>query len=111
MQFLGEDGQDYGGPRREYSTLLMHSLRGSSFLQGSPGRKSFTHDTKSLQRGTFRQLGQLVAMTSLQGGSGPQCLSAPAVNYILNGSHDAGTIDDVPDPSVQEALRKVISLY
>ncbi|KAI0221096.1 hypothetical protein LSAT2_027487 [Lamellibrachia satsuma] len=107
VQFLGEDGQDYGGPRREYSTLLMHSLRGSSFLQGSPGRKSFTHDTKSLQRGTFRQLGQLVAMTSLQGGSGPQCLSAPAVNYILNGSHDAGTIDDVPDPSVQEALRKL----
>jgi len=85
----------------------MNEMRGSSFLQGTPGKKTLCHDTASLHRGSFRQLGQLVALTALQGGSGIQCFSTPVVKYLLHGSLDTGDIDDVPDPLVQTALREV----
>jgi hypothetical protein len=107
VTFLGEAAVDSGGPRREFSTLLWQGFCKSSLLDGLPLRRTFSHDVLQLSRETFKSLGQLFAITVLQGGSGLQCLSRPVAEYICFGTAKHMEIDDVPQQEVRVALRQV----
>jgi hypothetical protein len=107
VTFLGEAAVDSGGPRREFATLLSQAVCRSHLVDGLPLRKTFSHDVEQLSKETFKTLGQLFAITILQGGSGPQCLSRPVAEYICFGKADSFDIDDVPHEDVRRALRQV----
>ena len=50
MQFLGEAGEDGGGPRREFWALLSREIASSAF-EGQGGRRVLLHDAVGLQVG------------------------------------------------------------
>ena len=51
VQFLGEAGQDGGGPRREFWALLAKDIK-SSLFEGEGSRCFLRHDSVSLQVNT-----------------------------------------------------------
>lgn len=48
MQFLGEAGEDGGGPRREFWALLSREIAYSAF-EGQGSRRVLLHDAVGLQ--------------------------------------------------------------
>ena len=54
----------------------------------------------------YHQIGQLVAMSVVQGGSGIHGLSNSVYNY-LSGMPVSDSVAEVPDPDVREMLEKV----
>ena len=42
----------------------------------------------------------------VHGGMGLQCLSGPVVEYILTGKCESGSVKDIPDVELQEAVKK-----
>ena len=48
VQFLGEEGDDGGGPRREFFALLSRDIQ-SSLCEGQPLRCFLRHDSIALQ--------------------------------------------------------------
>ena len=53
VQFLGEAGEDGGGPRREFFTLLAKDTR-SSLFEGEASRCFLRHDSIALQVCNFQ---------------------------------------------------------
>lgn len=107
VTFQFESGVDDGGLRREFSSLFFRGLLESGMLVGSPTAKCFSHDGSLLASKSYKHLGQLVAMTLLQGGFGVPCFCVPVVDYILTGRAITATADDVPDELMRESLNKV----
>ncbi len=107
VSFVGESGQDTGGLRREFASLLLESLSKTGYLEGSPGRRCFAHDLNALQDGVFRRIGRLIALTTLQGGSGIPMLAPPLAQYILHGSTTGGEVEDIPDMELRTAVLAV----
>jgi hypothetical protein len=107
VTFKFESGVDDGGLRREFSSLFFRGLLESCMLVGSPTAKSFSHDGSLLASKSFKHLGQLVAMTVLQGGFGVPCFCVPVVDYILTGRAITATAEDVPDDHIRNALNQV----
>ena len=127
VQFLGEEGDDGGGPRREFFALLAREIQ-SSLCEGQSSRCFFRHDSIALQvvlsamyiqieftdailfqTNKFVHVGNLVAMSLLQGGSGFPYLAPPMYDYLCG--EDASSIkvsaEDVPNVDVTLLLQKV----
>jgi len=66
IMFSGEDGEDSGGPRREFFCLLMMSLKNLSIFYGT----WFSYDLELLHGNKYELAGKLVAWSVLQGGPG-----------------------------------------
>ena len=49
VDFLGEDGEDGGGPRRELWRILGLSLKESTYFEGTDGALVLRHDLIALQ--------------------------------------------------------------
>ena len=54
-------------------------------------------------------IGQIIAMSIVQGGSGFPVLHPAAYHYLTTGEYLGQVVDDgsVPDPQIQELLRQV----
>ncbi len=109
--FKGEQGQDAGGPRREFASLLVEELARCQYLEGPPSSRCFAHDTSALQRGVYYNIGVLVAITLLQSGPGLPILSRPVADYVVFGEVQEISIDDVPDLSTKAVLEEVCLMY
>ena len=55
VQFLGEEGQDGGGPSREFWGLLSKDIR-SSLFEGNSDRCVIRHETTRLQKILIRKI-------------------------------------------------------
>lgn len=111
IKFVGESGQDVGGVRREFASLLVEDIAKCGYLQGPSMSRSFAHDVKALQDGTYVRLGQLVALTLLQGGCGLPILADCVADYILFGQPKTPSMDDIPDPEIADCLLEVSMLF
>ena len=61
----------------------------------------------------YHKIGQLVAMSVVQGGSGVHGLSPSVYNYLsgVPVSDIIVSVTEVPDPEVKELLEKVSNFY
>ncbi len=107
VKFVGESGQDQGGLRREFASLLVKDIARSGYLQGPGSARSFCHDIVGLQKKVFYRLGVLIALTCLQGGCGLPILAQPLAEYIVYGSPRTFSTADVPDVEIQSSLEAV----
>lgn len=108
VQFVGEVGVDTGGPRREFFRLLVQ--HGSTrYLRGMCGKMTFTSNTIACQRGELKILGNYVAMSIAQGGSGFPVLHPSVYNYIVTGKYIGVRIpdEDIPNPIVNAMLKQL----
>ena len=59
----------------------------------------------------YSYIGQMIAVSIVNGGPGPHCFSKAVANYICYGvSNMRATIPDVPDGIIQEKLRQVSNI-
>ncbi|XP_069105066.1 uncharacterized protein [Argopecten irradians] len=84
VHFSGEDGDDLGGPKREFLRLLMAELSEVIF-QGGEKNKFFLHDLEKLTASTYELAGRLVAFSVLHGGPGIPVLHPMAYQFIVQG--------------------------
>ena len=87
ITFVGEPAIDAGGPLREFFRLLISSIvSNGSLFEGEDDSKVPRHNMVSFEDGTFKHIGQMMAMSLIHGGPGPQCLSGAVVDYLTNGN-------------------------
>ncbi|CAL8347016.1 unnamed protein product [Gadus morhua 'NCC'] len=105
-----EDGEDLGGPRREFFRLLVKAIFKESgafeeSLNGFTPRMNISH----VQNGVYRTIGQMMSTIIVQGGEPSALLSPLVVDYLLTGHifQLKVTPDDVADMELREALKKV----
>ena len=101
---------DAGGPCREYFRLLMQEIMNNNNLfQGEMYVRLPCHNMKELECGTFKVLGQMMSLSIVHDGPGPQCLAGSVVDYLLYGLHRVhASVEDVPDYSLKLIIKKVI---
>ncbi|XP_028405741.1 uncharacterized protein LOC114528309 [Dendronephthya gigantea] len=104
-----EDAVDHGGPRREFSHLLLGAMSKESGTlfntsEGHVIRPSF----KALQSDAFSVVGRMLATMIVQGGELPRIFSPSLCQYIQGGFDNASpNIDEVPDATVQKSLKQL----
>ena len=99
------------GPCREFFRLLLQEIMtNNSLFEGSSDSRVPAHNMVALEQHKFKFIGQMIAVSIVHGGPGPQCLSHAVVDYITYGmsSTHAG-VSDIPNFEVREKL-KLVSL-
>lgn len=134
VTFFGEPVIDAGGPCREYFRLLIRDTLKSSFFEGAEDARVPTQNMVALEKQTYKHMGklltlnrkqhagkhthaqcfslmnsgQMMAVSIVNGGPGPQCFSKAVADCICYGMPKVrATIADVPDGIVQQQLRLV----
>ena len=109
VTFLGESAVDGGGPRREFFMLLMNSIKdNNSLLDGPSNRRVLRHNTPALQEEMYLCMGKMIALSVVHGGPGPSFFAESVVAYLFCGlSGVTAKVDDVPDTSIRDQLKKV----
>lgn len=111
VDFVGESAVDAGGPRREYFSLLVGSVVKAGLLHGKPGEYTFSHNIQKLENREYHYLGVILALSLLQGGSGPLCFCQPVAEYIAHGRvlSDIDVIT-IPEYEIRSKLEQVVIL-
>ena len=114
IRFIGEPAVDAGGPLREFFRLLMLAIfTNPSLFEGEDDSKVAAHNMAALEAQVFRHIGQMIAVSIMHGGPGPQCLSHAVVDYLTYGSMSKvhATISDIPDKDIEEKMARVGNVW
>ena len=112
VDFAGESAVDAGGPRREYFSLLVGSAAKANLLCGITRNFTFSHNIAKLENKEYYYLGLIIALSLLQGGSGPLCFCKPVAEYIAYGEIISEVdVNDTPDYEIRDKLKQVFFLY
>ncbi|XP_053372916.1 G2/M phase-specific E3 ubiquitin-protein ligase-like [Mercenaria mercenaria] len=109
--FSGEDGDDQGGPKREYLWLLSKAVAEAS-LCGPEGNMIFAHDGEKLEHMTFEMYGKLTAYNVLNGGPGLPMISTMLYSFMTD--QDIKPHVDILMPSQTEeisCIKEVCNLF
>ena len=107
VTFVGEPGEDVGGPLCEFLHLLVNEIAKKNMLFcGDEDKRVPRHCLIELDKKTFFMVGKMLAMSLMHGGPAPTFLAGSVINYILYGKSEADVMD-VPDQSVRDLLLKV----
>lgn len=102
VKFVGEEGVDAGGLRRELFSLF---FKKTTLLQ----ENTFSNDSRSLQNNHYSLLGKMASLALIYGHPGIQRLHETLVTYVLTEatpSQEVSTMD-VHDGSVRHAISVV----
>ncbi|XP_061175742.1 G2/M phase-specific E3 ubiquitin-protein ligase-like [Saccostrea echinata] len=106
VEFPGELGSDFGGPKREFLRCLMKELA-STILEGEPYNKSFIHSVPLLEKEMFFKAGRLVVWSILHGGPGIPYLNPTVYQLLIEPKDVVYSIDDVKDLDVRNKIHKL----
>ncbi|XP_052233350.1 uncharacterized protein LOC127846219 [Dreissena polymorpha] len=110
VKFSEEIGEDHGEPRREFFRLAIAELGGSKFFEGPDGAKVFRHDLQLVEKGQYRIVGRLLAMSLAQDGPGFHCLNKQLFAMMTGREGETTAADEITDPNIKECLEMVIKL-
>ncbi|KAK5918883.1 hypothetical protein CgunFtcFv8_022826 [Champsocephalus gunnari] len=111
IEFVGEDGDDMGGPQREFFRLLMIEVQTSmGIFEGKAGQAFFTYDQAALDGHKYFQAGRLIAWSVAHGGP---CIKAldPSLYQLMCGQEPQLEQFDcsvLPDPDVQSRAKRIL---
>lgn len=121
VHFRGEAGIDRGALFKEFAETTLKALvmdqveEGGPLFEGSHGHRLPVASKVHLMNRMFQVFGKALAHSLLHGGPGVKGLS-PALKYALTSriqqediqaANFPITVEDIPDPQLQELLRKV----
>jgi len=78
-----EGAVDLGGPMREYFTLMIQWMMESQLFCGLEHQRFLSFQHKCLEEDDYYVAGVIIAMSLVQGGSGPGCLSPKMFEAIV----------------------------
>ena len=91
ITFIGEPSVDAGGPYQEFFRLLMHEIMSNnSLFEGSVISRVPFLNVLELQKGTYRHIGEIIALSVMHGGPGPHCFSQAVTDYFSFGVWSSG---------------------
>ena len=102
--FIGEPGVDAGSPCSDV-------MSNNSLFEGSDDHHIPLHNVMELKNNTYHYVGEIMALSVVHGGPGPNCLSPAVVDNLCYGLQKIrGTVDDIPNESIRRAVKKVLIL-
>eukprot|EP00112_Aurelia_sp_Birch-Aquarium-sp1_P021627 Seg5872.1 transcript_id=Seg5872.1/GoldUCD/mRNA.D3Y31 product="G2/M phase-specific E3 ubiquitin-protein ligase" protein_id=Seg5872.1/GoldUCD/D3Y31 len=115
VEFLGEDGIDADGPKREYLYLLTHAIchgeKNIIFFEGEDGHKVPIHNGEMVASQMFLYIGKLIVFCLLHGGQGLHGISPAIQKFIADADIHAATalltLEDIADLHVREILEDI----
>ncbi|XP_063355269.1 G2/M phase-specific E3 ubiquitin-protein ligase-like [Pelmatolapia mariae] len=102
------EGLDTGGPRREFLTLLMGSLRNRPIFDGPPESRYLVYNSRAARQDEYFLAGKMIAVSIVHGGPAPHFLSKNLVNHITGNQSFSATVEDVQDEEVTKVLHQVL---
>ncbi len=111
VNFVGEGGVDDEGPRREFFCILMKvEFAESGLFSGWPENVVPVHSIQAVAENRFYLVGTIISTSSVQGGQPPLCFSKAVADYIVfDEVKGPPCLDDIPDLSVRQSMKKVIN--
>ena len=107
VRFVGEAGADMGGPLRELFTLTMRRFPDiPALILGKAGNVFLKMIPESFRKGDYYLLGQLVGMSIIKIGRGPECFS----ESFLKALYHLPFVDDDIEFEDAELMEKVKKL-
>nr|XP_024658126.1 G2/M phase-specific E3 ubiquitin-protein ligase [Maylandia zebra] len=103
-----KDGLDTGGPRREFLTLLMGSLRNRPIFDGPPESRYLVYNSRAARQDEYFLAGKMIAVSIVHGGPAPHFLSKNLVNHITGNQSFSATVEDVQDEEITKVLHQVL---
>lgn len=109
IRFTGEEAVDLGGPKREFFSLLFQCLEQQRIVIGSSPCLTFSHDILAYDRKEYEVCGVLVALSLLNGCSGPHNFCPSLVQYILHEDKQfcKFEIREIPDPDIRRKCEEI----
>lgn len=109
IRFTGEEAVDLGGPKREFFSLLFQGLEQQRIVIGSSPCLTFSHDILAYDRKEYEVCGVLVALSLLNGCSGPHNFCPSLVQYILHEDKQfcKFEIREIPDPNIRRKCEEI----
>lgn len=109
VRFTGEEAVDLGGPKREFFSLLFRGLEQQRIVAGSSPYLTFSHDILAYEGKEYEICGVLVALSLLNGCSGPHNLSPSLVQYILHEDKQfcQCKIGEIPNPDIRSKCQEI----
>ncbi|XP_059183628.1 G2/M phase-specific E3 ubiquitin-protein ligase-like isoform X2 [Centropristis striata] len=106
-----EDAVDTGGPKREFLTLLMDSLRSRRVFDGPDDRKFLTFDCAAARDDEYFHVGRMIATSIVHGGPGPRFLSELLYDNLTGKStvDVEARIEDITDDTMRASLLEISS--
>lgn len=113
VTFIPEGSVDDGGPRREFFQLAMKECMKTSFLfTGWPENVVPQHNVEAVANNTYFIVGKLIATCIVQGGQPPVCFAKAVADFLIyNEVRSKACLEDIPDCSIRDKLRQVISYF
>lgn len=106
VEFPGELGADYGGPKREFLSCLMKELA-NAVLEGEPYNKTFIHSVPLLDKEMFFKAGRMIVWSILHGGPGFPFLNSTLYQLLIEPKDVVYSTDDVIDLDVKNKIQKL----
>ncbi|XP_058621115.1 G2/M phase-specific E3 ubiquitin-protein ligase-like [Onychostoma macrolepis] len=94
IEFVGEMGEDYGGPRREFFRLLMIELQSNlGIFEGKPGQLLFSYNQKALDENKLYTAGRLMAWSIIHNRPSMKCINIELFMLMCGQKPDLSTFD------------------
>lgn len=107
VRFAGEAAADAGGPYREFLTLCMkHFHNVSTAVFGDQSELCFIGNAETIMSNVYYKLGQLVAVSILVLGRGPEALH-PAIVRSMYNIPQPDIIEHVHDAALEHDVKKI----
>ena len=105
-----EGAVDQGGPMREFFSLVIQWMVNSQLFCGPEGKKMLTCQRKCLDERDYFYAGEILTMSLVHGGPGPECLSPTLFEALIKDdiSKIAVPLDDVCDQELRSSLEDLL---
>eukprot|EP00112_Aurelia_sp_Birch-Aquarium-sp1_P024189 Seg752.11 transcript_id=Seg752.11/GoldUCD/mRNA.D3Y31 product="tRNA uracil-O 2-methyltransferase" protein_id=Seg752.11/GoldUCD/D3Y31 len=113
VKFLGEEGIDAGGPRKEFFQLLANKIASIevSLFEGNPSGLLPVMKGSALRLGHLKIAGKIIAHSIANGGVGFPFLAEPIYSYLVTESEEDSlplcTIAMVSDTEARDIIQKI----
>ncbi|XP_040904285.1 G2/M phase-specific E3 ubiquitin-protein ligase-like [Toxotes jaculatrix] len=104
-----EEGLDTGGPKREFLSLLMKSLRKLPIFDGPAESRYIVYNSTAIREDEYRLAGKMIAVSIVHGGPGPNFLSKDLVSYISGQTSFSSSVADITDEEIGKVLQEIQS--
>ncbi|XP_023805102.1 uncharacterized protein LOC101162181 isoform X2 [Oryzias latipes] len=104
-----EEGIDMGGPKREFLSLLMRRLNQRPIFDGPPESRYLVYNSTASRDNEYRLAGQMIAVSIVHGGPGPNFLSKDLVSYMSGQSSFNSSVEDIKDEVIGTVLQEILN--
>ncbi|XP_055004167.1 G2/M phase-specific E3 ubiquitin-protein ligase-like isoform X2 [Boleophthalmus pectinirostris] len=102
-----EECVDTGGPKREFLSLLMKELNKRPIFDGPVESRYLVYNTTAIRGDEYYFAGQMIALSIVHGGPGPNFLSEDLVSFISGKSSFKSSVADITDEEIGKVLREI----